>query len=36
LKDLLRKCGDVATVLDEASRELDDLETRPRRCSIKT
>jgi hypothetical protein len=33
LRDLLRKCEEVVAVLDEASRELDDLEARLRRCS---
>jgi chromosome segregation ATPase len=33
LKELLRKCEDVVAVLDEISRELDDLEARLRRCS---
>jgi septal ring factor EnvC (AmiA/AmiB activator) len=33
LRDLLRKCEDIVAVLDEISRELDDLEARLRRCS---
>ena len=33
LRDLLRKCEEVVAVLDEASRELDDMEARLRRCS---
>jgi len=33
LKDLLRKCGDVVTVLDDIPRELDNLEAKLRRCS---
>jgi hypothetical protein len=33
LKELLTKCEDVVAVLDEISRELDDLEARLRRCS---
>jgi hypothetical protein len=33
LKELLRKCEEVVVVLDEISRELDDLEARLRRCS---
>jgi hypothetical protein len=35
LRDLLRKCEEIVAVLDEASRELDDLEARLRRCSWK-
>jgi len=33
LRDLLRKCEEVVAVLDEASRELDNMEARLRRCS---
>jgi hypothetical protein len=33
LRDLLRKCEEVVAVLDEASRELDNLEAKLRRCS---
>jgi len=33
LRDLLRKCEEIVAVLDETSRELDDLEARLRRCS---
>jgi hypothetical protein len=33
LKDLLRKCEEMVAILDEASRELDDIEARLRRCS---
>jgi len=33
LKDLLRKCGDVVAILDDITRELDNLEARLRRCS---
>jgi hypothetical protein len=29
----LKKCEDVVAVLDEISRELDDIEARLRRCS---
>jgi predicted GTPase len=35
LRDLLRKCEEVVAVLDEASRELDNLEAKLRRCSWK-
>jgi hypothetical protein len=35
LKDLLRKCGDVVAILDDITRELDDLEAKLRRCSWK-
>jgi len=34
-RELLRKRKDVITVLDGISRELDNLETRFRRCSWK-
>jgi hypothetical protein len=33
LKDLLRKCGDVVAILDDITRELDNLEAKLRRCS---
>jgi hypothetical protein len=33
LRDLLRKCGDVVAILDDITRELDNLEARLRRCS---
>ena len=33
LRDLLRKCEEIVAVLDEASRELDDIEAMLRRCS---
>jgi len=33
LRDLLRKCEEVVAILDEASRELDNMEARLRRCS---
>jgi len=33
LKELLRKCGDVVAILDDITRELDNLEAKLRRCS---
>jgi hypothetical protein len=33
LKDLLRKCEEMVAILDEISRELDDMEVRLRLCS---
>jgi hypothetical protein len=33
LRDLLRKCEEVVAVLDDITRELDNMEARLRRCS---